>query len=88
MRDGTIRVMAMAGLVLACVACSKPAPPEKERPVEPQAAVAAETGTAGTGAIDLRDAVRAPIDRAAAVEDAVLDAAEQQRDAIDAATGQ
>ncbi len=64
-------------LLLLCVACSKPKPPEKEQPPEPQAAQHDE----------LRDAIQRPIDRAEAVEAEVLDAAEQQRAAIDSATG-
>ena len=87
MRDRSIRVIAIAGLVLASVAC-RPEPPEKERPVEPQAEVAADTAaTADADATELRDAIREPIERAEAVEGAVLEAAERQQDAIDAATG-
>jgi PBP1b-binding outer membrane lipoprotein LpoB len=63
---------------LLLTACSKPEPPKKEQPPEPQAHV---------HATELRDAIRAPIERAKAVEPAVLDAAQQQRDAIDAQTG-
>ena len=64
-------------LLLLCGACSKPQPPEKEQPPEPQA----------TRHTELRDAIQRPIDKAEAVEAEVLDAAEQQRAAIDAATG-
>jgi hypothetical protein len=64
-------------LLIACSACSKPEPPKKERPPEPQA----------QDATQLRDAIQAPIDRAKAVEPQVLDAAKQQADAIDAQTG-
>lgn len=67
---------AAMGLLLACTACSKPEPPDKEQPPEPQAQ-----------ATELRDAIQAPIDRARTVEPAVLDAAQQQRDEIDAQTG-
>ena len=62
-------------LWIACVACSKPKPPEKDQPPVPQA---------GT---ELRDAIQAPIERAKTVEPAVLDAAKKQQDAIDAQTG-
>ena len=62
-------------LSAACVACSKPEPPKKEQPPVPQANT------------ELRDAIQAPIDRAKAVEPAVLDAAKQQQDQIDAQTG-
>ena len=64
-------------LLLACNACSKPEPPKKERPPEPQAQHDTQ----------LRDAIQAPIDRAKALEPQVLDAAKQQQDAIDAQTG-
>jgi hypothetical protein len=67
-------------LLLVIAACSKPQPPDKEQPPQPQAAQA-ETHT------ELRDAIRAPIDRAKAVSPAVLDAAQKQRDDIDAQTG-
>jgi hypothetical protein len=59
---------------LLCAACSKPEPPEKERPPEPQAT-------------ELRDAIQQPIDRARAAEDQVRKAAAQQRAAIDAQSG-
>ncbi|UNK48494.1 hypothetical protein MNR01_12085 [Lysobacter sp. S4-A87] len=52
--------------------CSRPQPPEKERPPEPQAT-------------QLRDAIQAPLDKARAVEADTAKAAEQQRAAIDAA---
>ena len=81
MRDRTLRVLALAGLLLAGVACTKPEPPDKEQPPEPQAAVIDADATG------LRDAIREPIERAEAVEGAVLEAAEKQQDAIDAATG-
>lgn len=59
------------------LACSKPQPPEKERPVEPQAAQHTQ----------LRDAMQAPIDQAKAVEADVQEAADAQREAIDVAGG-
>lgn len=31
------RILAVASVLLAFLACSKPEPPEKEQPVEPQA---------------------------------------------------
>ena len=69
-------------LLLACGACSKPEPPKKDQPPEPQAQTApVETHT------ELRDAIQAPINRAKAVEPEVLDAAKKQRDEIDAQTG-
>lgn len=60
-----------AAALLLCAACTKPAPPDTERPPEPQA----------TGAI------RKPIDRAKAAEGQVGDAAAKQRAAIDAQAG-
>ena len=33
-----VRILSMASLLLACLACTKPQPPDKEQPVEPQAA--------------------------------------------------
>lgn len=52
-------------------ACSKPKPPKKERPVEPQAT-------------QLRDSIQQPIQKAQAVEADVIEAADKQRDAIEA----
>ena len=67
-------------LLLACSACSKPEPPKKEQPPQPQAQAPVETHT------ELRDAIQAPINRAKAVQPEVLDAAKKQRDEIDAQT--
>ena len=69
--------MGLLSVLLACTACSKPEPPKKEQPPKPRAGQATE----------LRDAIQRPIDRAKAVEPAVLDAAQKQQDAIDAQTG-
>jgi hypothetical protein len=72
----TFRILVVAAaLSLACAACSKPEPPEKEKRPVPRANT------------HLRDAIQAPIDRAKAVEPAVLDAAKKQQDQIDAQTG-
>jgi outer membrane biogenesis lipoprotein LolB len=76
--DVVLRRVACA-LLIACSACSKPEPPKKEQPPEPQAQAAHDT--------ELRDAIQAPIQRAQAVEPQVLDAAQKQADAIDAQTG-
>jgi hypothetical protein len=70
--------LAATSLLLLCAACSKPQPPDKEQPPQPQAV---ETHT------ELRDAIQAPIDRAKAVSPEVLEAAQKQRDDIDAQTG-
>jgi hypothetical protein len=74
-------VLAALAVLLACTACSKPEPPEKERPPEPQAQRPDEQQ-----ASELRDAIRQPIDRAKAVEAQVQDAAAAQQAAIDAQT--
>ncbi|MFL6591957.1 MAG: hypothetical protein ACJ8GK_04520 [Luteimonas sp.] len=68
-------LFALAAASVICTACSKPEPPDKEKRPVPQADT------------DLRDAIQAPIDRAKAVEPAVLDAAKKQQDQIDAQTG-
>jgi hypothetical protein len=72
-----LRIAASTLLLLGCAACSKPEPPKKEQPPEPQAAQHTE----------LRDAIQKPIERAQAVEGQVLDAAKQQQDAMEAQTG-
>lgn len=65
-------------LVLSCAAlaaCSKPQPPDKERPVDPQAT-------------QMRDAIRQPIEQAKqGTQNAVDQGAQQTRDAIEAAGG-
>ena len=66
--------------LLLLAGCSKPEPPEKERPPEPKAATEPRH-------TELRDAIQAPIDRAKSVEQTTLDAAEKQRAEIDAQTG-
>ena len=65
-------------LPMALAACSKPPPPDKERPVEPQAAQHTQ----------LRDAIKAPIDQARNVEADLQKAADAQRAAIDAIEAQ
>lgn len=61
-------------LLAALAACSKPQPPEKERPPVPQAAQHTE----------LRDAIQAPLDKARNVEADMQKAADAQRAAIEA----
>nr|WP_144816980.1 hypothetical protein [Lysobacter ruishenii] len=72
--------MLAACVTLPLSACSRPEPPDKERPPEPQA-------TAPARHTELRDAIQAPQDKARAVEGAVEDAAKAQRAAIEAAGG-
>ncbi|MGO4221275.1 hypothetical protein AB4Y64_05405 [Lysobacter sp. TAF61] len=68
------RSLLLALLPLALLAgCSKPEPPEKERPPEPQAT-------------QLRDAMKAPLEEAKKAQEDARKAAEEQRAAIDAAT--
>jgi hypothetical protein len=69
-----VSTFACAALLSGLGACSKPAPPEKERPVDPQAT-------------QMRDAIQQPIEQAKSVEGAVDQGAQQTRDAIDAAGG-
>ena len=71
-----IRLFALS-LLLACSACSKPEPPKKDQPPEPQA----EQNT------ELRDLYKDQIDKAKAVEPEVLEAAKQQQADIDAQAG-
>ena len=63
-----------AALLVAVAACSKPVPPEKERPPVPKAAQATQ----------IRDAINAPIDKARNVEADIQKAADAQRAAIEA----
>ncbi|NZA25811.1 hypothetical protein H0E84_05400 [Luteimonas sp. SJ-92] len=61
--------LAIAGLALACGACTPPEEPLPDKRPEPQAT-------------QLRDAIQAPQDRARAVEDTVREAeAERRREA-------
>jgi hypothetical protein len=77
----TVVSLAMSLLAVCAIgACSKPEPPEKERPPEPKA-------SSEPRHTELRDAIQAPIDKAKSVEQTTLDAAEQQRAEIDAQTG-
>lgn len=70
-----LRRLALPAVVLGGLcACTHPKAPEKERPVEPQAT-------------QLRDSIQAPIDKAKSVEKTLDDAANKQREAIDAAGG-
>lgn len=71
------RIAWLCACALALGACGKPQPPDRERPPEPQAGPKSE----------LREAIREPIDRAKQADAAVQEAAEAQRAAIDAATG-
>lgn len=63
---------ALMALVLLA-GCSRPKPPDKDRPPEPQAT-------------QLRDAMQAPLEQARQAQEEAKKAAEEQRAAIDAAT--
>jgi len=74
----SIRNAAICQLVAATMlaACSKPEPPPRDQPPEPQAQHT-----------ELRDAIQQPIDQAKAVEKSVQDAADRQQAEIDVETG-
>ncbi|MBP3983641.1 hypothetical protein J5837_04305 [Pseudoxanthomonas helianthi] len=74
------RCLCLVALLSGAVAC-KPEPPPADKPPEPQAAVATPAAEQHT---ELRDAIQAPQDKARAVEGQVEQAADAQRDAIDA----
>jgi hypothetical protein len=72
-------------LALACSACSKPEPPEKDRPVEPQAQAKTEAQPRPYGNPHaLRDYMQKPIEKAKTAEAVTLEAAKQQQASIDA----
>jgi hypothetical protein len=77
------RLLPVLLCVFALPACSKPEPPEKERPVEPQAAAAPSREPPAT---QLRDYMQRDIKKAQAVEATVLDAGKRQAADIDAQT--
>ncbi len=74
----TVALVCCAGLV----ACAKPEVPAHDKRPEPQ--TSAPTVAQPT---QLREAMRKPIDKAEAAQASVDAAAEEQRKAIDAATG-
>lgn len=69
-----VPALAAAALALALAACSKPQPPEKERPVDPQAT-------------QMRDAIHKPLEQARDAQKTLDDGAQKTRDAIEAAGG-
>lgn len=72
-------------LALVLAGCSRPPVPEPDKPLEPQAATPAAGAQANPGAV--AESLRRPIDRAEAAQAESDAAAERQREAIDAATG-
>lgn len=66
--------IAMLLISMLLAACSKPQPPDKERPVEPQAT-------------QLRDAMQAPLQQARDAQSKAQAADEAKSKAIDAAGG-
>ncbi|GAA4855516.1 hypothetical protein [Luteimonas vadosa] len=72
-------MLAATVLVLSAAACTRPPEPPTDDPPEPQAR--------GSDATESHDAIQAPIQKAEAVEGAVLDAAAKQRADIEAQTG-
>ncbi|MEL1263113.1 hypothetical protein [Pseudoxanthomonas putridarboris] len=75
-----VRPAALIAMALACAACRAPEPPPTDKPPEPQA-----TAAATPSHTELRDAIQAPQDKARATEATIQQAADKQRDAIDAA---
>jgi hypothetical protein len=65
-------------VLLVLAACSKPQPPEKERPVEPKARQAPT---------DMPAMIQVPMDQAKKIEDGMKDAEEKRKDVIDEAEG-
>ena len=85
------RILVPVLCVLALGACSKPEKPETERPPSPQASAStpnAETWNDASKreqpADQLTRAIQKPINRAKSAEATTLEAAEQQRAAMDA----
>lgn len=76
MRDKPTILLSSCAMLLLLAACNRP-PVEPEQPPEPRAA----------GHSAASRALHEPLDKAKAVEDATLKAAEAQRQAIEAAGG-
>lgn len=70
-------VLALCAALLALGGCTNPSAPDPERPPEPKA----------VGQSAASRAIHEPLDRAKAVEDASRQAAEAQRQAIEAVGG-
>lgn len=83
-RASRIPWLAVCAALLALSGCEKPQPPPTERPPDPQAAARVPATADHTA---LRRAIDAPQDRARAVEDVTLEAADRRRAEIEAQTG-
>lgn len=82
MRRPVLFMLPLLTCLVGVAGCSKPKMPDHDNPPDPQ------TSAAGVAApTQLRDAVQKPIDKAEAAQAWVDAAAEAQRSAIDAATG-
>lgn len=82
MRRPVLFMLPLLTCLVGVAGCSKPKMPDHDNPPDPQ------TSAAGVAApTQLRDAVQKPIDNAEAAQASVDAAAEAQRNAIDAATG-
>ena len=69
-----IRTLAMCACALLLASCSKPQPPDRERPPEPQAT-------------ELRDAMKRDVDSARKAQQATEDAARARDAALEAVGG-
>jgi hypothetical protein len=86
---GTVRARstgcwAACAALLALAGCDKPEPPPTERPPEPQAAARVAATPDHTA---LRRAIDAPQDRARAVEEVTLEAADRRRAELEEQSG-
>ena len=81
--------LSLAFFAATLAGCSKPEPPDKDRPPEPTAASTA-SATASTRPVEKHDDLlrymQAPIEKAKTSEQTVLDAAQAQRNDIEAQT--
>lgn len=83
MRRPSLAVFAVPCLLCALAGCSKPEMPSHDAPPDPQAAAPAAAAQPGA----LREAIQQPIDQAKDVRAETEQAGQDQRKAIDDATG-
>ena len=74
-----MRPLIVLAATLALAACRDPAPTPTPDPPEPQTTASAQEHT------ELRDAIREPLDKAAAVEDTLQESARRRDDELEAA---